>query len=186
MAGVNPRLSVIGLYNWDDTIFDNMQLPVGLDHDLTVKNIMMELAELQVIYPRPEFMKQAIELWSQTKIQQWQKIYNAMATSYNPLWNKDAHYLETETRDLTAEGESENINRVSAFNSEDFENAAKANTTGKSTDTGTVTRERQEYGNIGVTTSQQMLREEVDLWNDLNMVNIIVNDFKNRFCIMVY
>lgn len=186
MAGVNPRISVIGLYNWDDTLFDGLILPDGLDHDYVVKNLMLELAELQVVYPDPEFMKEAIRLWSYTKQQQWQKLYDALQHDYDPLWNKDATYKETETRDLKGTGKSESTNKVSAYNSESFVNAARGNTEGESTDTGTVTRDRREYGNIGVTSSQDLMQQEVDLWSHLNMAQIIINDFKSRFCIMVY
>ena len=186
MAGVNPRISVIGLYNWDDTLFDGLVLPDGMNHDYVVKNLMLELAELQVIYPDPDFMKEAIRLWSYTKQDQWKRIYDALQHDYDPLWNKDATYKETETRDLHGSGESESVNQVSAYNSEKFVNSAKGNTTGSSSDTGTVTRDRREYGNIGVTSSQDLLQQEVSLWSHMNMTNIIINDFKSRFCIMVY
>ena len=186
MAGVNPRISILGLYNWDDSIFDGLSLPAGLDKNIVIRNLMIELSELQVLYPNPDFMKEAISLWSYTKQQQWQKLYDAMHEEYNPLWNKEAYYTDKETRDLHGSGESESINKVSAYNSEDFVDSAKGNTKGSSSDTGTITRERSEHGNIGVTTSQEMMRQEVDLWRDLNMTNIIVNDFKQRFCIMVY
>lgn len=186
MPGINPKVSVLGLYNWDDTIFDGLMLPAGLDHDYIVKNLMLELADLSVIYTDPEFMKEAIRLWSFTKQDQWKRLYNALQEDYNPLWNKDANYSEKETRDLHGEGKSENVSKVSAYNSEDFVNSSKGNSTGESSDTGTITRERREYGNIGVTSSQDLLDQEVKLWSHLNMAHIIINDFKNRFCIMVY
>lgn len=186
MAGVNPRISILGLYNWDDSIFDGLSLPAGLDKNIVIRNLMIELSELQVIYPDPDFMKEAIRLWSYTKQDQWKRIYDALQHEYDPLWNKDATYKETETRDLKGTGKSESTNKVAAYNSESFVNAARGNTEGESTDTGTVTRDRREYGNIGVTSSQDLLQQEVDLWSDLNMTNIIVNDFKQRFCIMVY
>lgn len=42
------------------------------------------------------------------------------------------------------------------------------------------------HGNIGVTTSQQMLKSEIDLVPQLNIINYIVHSFKMRFCILVY
>ena len=41
------------------------------------------------------------------------------------------------------------------------------------------------HGNIGVTTTQKLIREqrEVDLFN---LYDIIIEDFKMRFCILVY
>lgn len=186
MAGINPMLSVIGLYNWDDTMFDGLTVPDGMDHDNVVKNLLMDLAELQVIYPDPDFMKMAIKEWSASMQLQWKKLYDAMHIEYNPLWNKDGLYNEKETRDLHGVGSSESVGKVSAYNNEDFVNQQKSNTSGQTADTGTITRERRETGNIGLTTSQEMLTQEVNLWSNLNMTKIIINDFKKRFCIMVY
>ena len=42
------------------------------------------------------------------------------------------------------------------------------------------------HGNIGVTTSQQMLESELELAPKINTINYIVNSFKMRFCILVY
>ena len=186
MAGNNPILSVIGLYTWDQNLFANMWVPVQINKPVLIDNLLMELGEMQVIYPDPDFMREAIEKWSFTKVQQWQKLYDALHISYDPLYNKDAHYEETETRDLHATGNGESVGQVSAYNTEDFVNREKGNSETSASDTGTITREKREYGNVGVTTSQSMLREEVDLWSELNMMNIIINDFKKRFCIMVY
>ena len=47
------------------------------------------------------------------------------------------------------------------------------------------TRTVRAFGNIGVTTTQQMLEEERKL-AVFSIVEYIVNDFKNRFCVMIY
>ena len=41
------------------------------------------------------------------------------------------------------------------------------------------------YGNIGVTTTQEMIKQErkIDLFN---VYDIIIEDFKMRFCILIY
>ena len=41
-------------------------------------------------------------------------------------------------------------------------------------------------GNIGVTTSQQMLTAELDLIPRLNVIDYITDDFHNEFCLYVY
>ena len=53
------------------------------------------------------------------------------------------------------------------------------------TDTGTIEHKTRRTGNIGVTTSQQMIREEreIDLFN---IYDQITQDFKRRFCVLVY
>ena len=42
------------------------------------------------------------------------------------------------------------------------------------------------HGNIGVTTNQQMIEAEVELRRKYNMIDIIVNDFIDKFCLRVY
>ena len=42
------------------------------------------------------------------------------------------------------------------------------------------------HGNIGVTTSQQMIQAEIDLRVQNQLTYIIINDFKRRFCLLVY
>lgn len=42
------------------------------------------------------------------------------------------------------------------------------------------------YGNIGVTTSQQMFLQEVDLRKDHNIYDVIAEVFWNEFCVPVY
>lgn len=42
------------------------------------------------------------------------------------------------------------------------------------------------YGNIGVTTSQQMLEEEMKIAKEIQIIPIIIESFQDRFCLMVY
>lgn len=175
-------MSVMGLYQYDDTIFENMQLPAGVSKDTLVANILTECAELEVVIPDPNIFKRVLLFWSNKNLQAWEKIYQAQHAEYNPLWNKDGTYEETETRDLKSTGET--TGQVSAYNTNAFQNASKNNASG--TDTGTVTRTRREYGNIGVTTSTFMLTEEMEFRQKYNVYDIILEDFKSRFCIMVY
>ena len=51
---------------------------------------------------------------------------------------------------------------------------------------GDVTRENHTSGNIGVTTSQQMLEQEIEISAKLNVIKMIVDSFKDRFCLLVY
>lgn len=51
---------------------------------------------------------------------------------------------------------------------------------------GDITRNNHTSGNIGVTTSQQMLEQEIEVSAKLNIINMIVESFKNRFCLLVY
>lgn len=115
---IRPLISILTLYQIDDTLFDAMQLPVrpftdrgyedlfltgwDLDKDTLVENLLMELAELNVLYTDPVFMKYAITTWSKKNKAVWQALYETLFFKYNPIWNKDGTLKHTaeETRNL--------------------------------------------------------------------------------------
>ena len=86
-------LTLMGLYDYDSTLFDSMVLPTGLDRNKVINNIVLETAELEVVYPSPGFMKTAINLWSNTRLFTWERIYQTSLLEYNPIEN----YNRTET-----------------------------------------------------------------------------------------
>ena len=55
---------------------------------------------------------------------------------------------------------------------------------GENTQTGTRDYERREYGNIGVTMTRQMIREQRNII--MNFYQYIIGAFKERFCILVW
>ena len=190
-------LSVLGLYEWDHTIFDEMVLPAAMDKDLLINNILIECAELEVLLPQPDILKKAIGFWSKAQIQVWNKLWETTQFDYNPIWNKDGVITEEENRDLTStrdlkstEDGTDTMKR-SAYNASGFQNHDQTTMDHDYTDTGTVrdggkiTRKRTEQGNIGITTTQQMIKEEREV-DQFNMYDYIRRSFEERFCILVY
>lgn len=194
-------LSVMGLYQFDDTLFDVMTVPDGVDHDAVVAAILTECAELEIMLPDPDVFKTSLEYWSRAQLPIWTKLYNTTNLEYNPIWNKDGTITETrnlgrtdnETRNLANSAETSATGQVSAYNSSTFQNADRQTMNGSGTDTGTINRTgsdtgtvtRRETGNIGVTTTQQMIREERDI-STFNIYDYIVNAFKYMYCLGVY
>ena len=80
-------LSPMGLYNWDTTIFDLMQIPSALDKDTLVKNLLAETAELEVLYPNPVVFKNLVGVWSAKQIDIWNRLYATTQYDYNPIEN---------------------------------------------------------------------------------------------------
>lgn len=227
-------LSIAGLYSWDDHIFDQMQLPSGVNRQNIIDNILMECAELTVIYPDWDFMYRAIGQWSIKELEIWNKVYELEHLDYNPIENYDRYEDEVEkvsekkleneqtgsTGDTLNIGTGEHfnsdkqstdtVNRVAGFNSSDLANQSQNETNainnGRTADrqsnksVGTAaemtnrngvndqTRGRTSriHGNIGVTTSQQMIQSSLDLLPKVHVDDYIINSFKERFCILVY
>lgn len=200
-------LSVMGLYNYDNSIFDDMELPITdhLDRDTLVQNILVECSELEILYTDPTFFKKILEIWSKARVHVWQKLADTMDYEYNPIWNKDVKDTEyikrtkdestsySDTASSTTSGT--NTNKGVAFNSNDLENREQDQTSGSmsSTDNSTTrdagyNDEDREYisqGNQGVTSTQQLIKEEREV-SQFSLYDIIISEFKTRFCLLVY
>lgn len=99
---MDTLLSIITMYNYDQTIFDEMVIPPEMDAELLTDNIMLELGELELLYNNPEMMKFAIGRWSAKELKKWIDLYATTVLEYNPIENYDRTetFTETEARDL--------------------------------------------------------------------------------------
>lgn len=218
-------LSILALYNWDNTIFNDLNVPEGMDKNDIVDNILFECAELSLLYTDPAFMKRAIKQWSNKEQNVWAKLFATENFDYNPIWNVDGTVTETETidrdrtndidrtsssdetaRDVTSDDTDQTTtDSVTGYNSTAWQDHTKSvidsdrdittNSTRNISGTDNVDEaesedvernlETRRTGNIGVTTTQQMIREERDVAL-FNTIEFITNSFKKRFCVMVY
>ena len=55
----------------------------------------------------------------------------------------------------------------------------------KTTDTGTISRARTEQGNIGLTSTQDLIRQQQELVK-FNLMDYIIKDFGDKFCLGIY
>ena len=124
----------------------------------------------------------------------WISLYNAFIdTKYNPLENYNMKQKETPnvTRTKNVKSDVTVKNDVYGFNSTNKVPQSESNTSGESlnneeTDKETGTRDLERSGNIGVTTSQQMLQSEIDLRDGYNFYNDIMSDVDSMLCLLVY
>lgn len=218
-------VDLIGMYEYDSTVLDLMQIPEALDRETLIDNLLMETAEMEILYNNVSFLKQAIGSWSKKNISVWNELYTTTQYEYNPIWNKDGTITETETRNLagtdhttdntdrvdnlqdkeTRDLDDDTTHSVYGFNSssaapesKDVGNYNGTDTfdhTGRqdvdrtfdkaTTDTGTIKHERTEQGNIGLTSTQSLIKEQREVVK-LNLMDVIIKDFIQRFCIGVY
>ena len=54
---MRATISILGLYNLNNALFDDIALPAGVDQSLLVNNLVTDLAELELIYSDYNFMK---------------------------------------------------------------------------------------------------------------------------------
>ena len=89
-------LSPLGLYRWDDTLFDLMQIPEALDKPTLIDNLLTETAELEVLYPNPVVFKNLVGVWSAKQIDIWNRLYATTQYEYNPIENYNRYETGSE------------------------------------------------------------------------------------------
>lgn len=170
--GRGKLISIISLYNWDNTIFDGLiavlpqtvtdpeisVIPEPLDADTLIGNIMFSVGELSIIYNNPETLKFYIGLWAKKNKLIWQKLFDTLYYNYDPLFAKVREYklsrdnsLERYTRD--------NENETSQY-ARDLTDNSQTNVTGN--DSNLNENGNTRTYNTSENTSQQTGGEEVN------------------------
>lgn len=182
-----PFLTVAGLYAYDNTIFDDLSIPDGMNADDVRDKILVDNAELPLIYADTDVFQLQLRVWCKTHALSWGRMYDALTTDYSPLENYDRQEEFTDTGTDTGSTEAENLRQVGGWNNAEGWSDSEKNT-GSSSDSRNTTNRRvgRMHGNIGVTTSQQMLESEIDLRGKYNMLQIISDSFRENFCIQIY
>lgn len=178
------RLSILGLYLYDKTLFDQMELPDSIDKEQFINYLILRTSELPLLYADADFMKNMIGVWSANRLQTWERISMVLYEDYDPFINikRDEERTTTTTRDL-ANTYKTNVN---AWDDQSADGILRD--AGAGTDTGTVTTHDVYHleGDSAITDAQDVARKEVDLRANYNLINIIINEFKAEFCLSIY
>lgn len=185
---MTSRLTLIGLVKYDNDLFKNLRLPDGVDKTTFINTLLLDYGMLGVIYPNFEFMRDtAIPAWCDKWDESLRQTWNALHADYNPIENYDRQEHWTDSPDITRSESgnnesnitgSENSNAygdVSAYNASDYQaqdrtrsdssNASngKNTYTNSNRETGVTTHDGRIHGNIGVTSNQNMIEQELKL-----------------------
>jgi len=183
-------LSILGLYNYDNTIFDDMALPAVItdkgNEYLVHGSILLEYAEMEVLYPDPVIMKQAIAIWSKSRFQAWTKMADVLYENYDPFINIKRDEIRTITQERDLAGTGTSTNKVSAWNAASYSDRSMNDTS--TTDTGTITTTENFHveGDSAITDAQDVLRKEMEVRIKYELINIIKEEFKERFLLQIY
>lgn len=249
---MQSKLTLMGMYEYDPTLFANLSMPSGIDADIVKNEILMKSGEFEVLYPNPNFMKLLIGHWCSKHMRTFQKWFDALQIEYDPLENYNRHEEYTDVRtNKTGRKTSDNIvdnenaktisagssngnttgntspaqttntktTSVSAFDASTLQTKEQttdaltlqvAGSDTSSTSSNTINNDEEKrnrassrsgsddmtenemskhsahlFGNIGVTTSQDMLKQELDIQR-FNLYEQIADIFVSEFCLMIY
>lgn len=90
------NLSALGLYNWDNTLFDLLTIPEQLDKDVLIKNLLAETAELEILYPNPAVLRSLLGVWSAKRLEVWNQLFATTQYEYNPIENYNRYETGSE------------------------------------------------------------------------------------------
>lgn len=270
--------TVTGLYSYDATLFDNLNLPNSLDKDTAITEILMTCGLLELAYPDGDVLKKIINVWSFARKPDWQRMIDALYATYNPIHNYDrtedstgsgtstgqkgtqstGQFAETEhvddvnertedttetrTPNITSQrtdnltetksggettthqntaynaGLTDTSKDILVRNGDSTSNTGTQTTTESGTETnrtvGTITDDRDidrnksgsnsntettnetgsqsstghlyARGNIGVTSTQDLIEQEISIRYKFNIYEIIAREFKEKFCNLTY
>ena len=189
------------MHLWDGDLFDDITLPSGMDKTTVVNQIMLDNGLLEVVYPEHDLLKGLIKAHFLARQLDYQRLWDAVSQTYNPLYNLDRKNTLTErtertentTGNTTSNTNQSTEQKVSAFDSSTYQPSEQmsgntSDTTDATTDSqgqDVHTLESHEEGSIGVITPQDMIRREFNIRKDWNVYKFISMDFRDNFMIQI-
>lgn len=216
--------SICNFYGYEE-VFKDIEINDALDKELVINTILDTCAMYEPIYPEIEILNMKIKVFFKKHQMQFDKLTYLYSlqykTDYNPIWNKDGSKTHSEKNSRTKvntlknaiddivttnnsnNDEIEEVNQVSAYDSDFFSNDSKTTTTDKKQENATEKTNRNEnsdgnekeeniletkdteQGNIGVTTTATMINEEIDLQKKFNVYEVIATMFYDELMLHV-
>ena len=169
------------------------------DKEILVNSILDEVAELQPLTIDVDIMKMKINNFFLKNNEGFNRLIAINLLTYSPIENTDRYESRLNTLNKTGNIKHQyeinetdtNTTKKASFDSEDFKNS-ELNTIKKegsdtNTQTNNTTDEGEEtvhtHGNIGVTTNQQMMNQELDFWKNFSFYSIVAEKFMFELCL---
>lgn len=189
------KITLVGLYQYSDALFAQLTMPTFVvpapdesppivyipNKDTLISVILEKGGDFPVLYPDFDFMQFMTGVWSKNCAYMMQTLWDTMNKKYNMLDNYDR--TSSISRSASSSGSGSATNSNTAFNSDSFKNTNKTESSDSSSGSETITE--NVHGNIGVTSSMQLLQQQRELalfkWYD-----VIADDYINKFCIQIY
>lgn len=206
---MKATIDIGGMYEWDNTIFDEMKLPDGINKTDAINTIILTCRELEINLPDPKYLKFAIGVWSKRNYYYFEEMLKTLNYDYVPIENYDKYedinvsatkYSNRNVKEnsggkANTKGDTtfkkasynetdpteRNITEVDHTTTNEFDHSESENVNGMDK---TITTSHI-HGNIGVMTAMQAIEEQRKVVN-ISMLDIVATSFKSEFCILIY
>ena len=175
-------LSYEAIFDIDPSIFDGLQVPTQLTKDDVVNNILLDSMELETLYPDPDVIKSAVEIWSKARIKSWQCIADALYKNYDPFVN----FTRDETRRTEYRPNLTNTNTGSGKGYNDADFVEREKVVEKSEGNAATIESFHSQGDSALYTPTDVAQKETELRIKYDIISIITREFINKFCLMIY
>ena len=172
----------------------------GQENARAKTKVVFECGMLECVHQDPIIFKKAIENWVGVNSLRWTRLFQTTLYKYDAISNYDRteEWEETDEEHEAQNGEGSNngnstaTHNVGAYNNamqkagEDVsEGSSSYNATGRKDSNKTRKHRARMFGNIGVTTTQEMIEAERRVVS-FDIADIIAKEFRRQFCISVY
>lgn len=178
----------------------NLSLYTGAETQRTKDKVVYECGMLECLHQSPETLKKAVYQWVSANKHRWTNLFRTTLYEYDAISNYDRkeEWEEVDEEHEAQNGEGSNsgdnsvTHNVGAYNNamqkaaEDVsEGSSSYNATGSKDSKKTRKHRARMFGNIGVTTTQEMIEAERRVVS-FDIADIIAREFRQQFCIAVY
>lgn len=207
------KVTLIGLesfLNPEHSVFEQAEFPEGINLEALKGAIYLRCQEFELLYSDPDFMIAAVKVWAMKHYWTFDKWVKLLSKEYDPLYNKDYYEVIQDTHEGASSGSGNNSQTDSYTDSRTNKHSEKAYNTGSGyneivkdessgsnggTTSNTFSNSGNDsyvnghnyhgYGNIGITSAQELFLKEADVAR-FNLYEQIADLFCNEFCIMVF
>lgn len=180
----NLRWSISRVYNAMPDLFDLMELPDGIDPELVVDSIMLDYGDLSCAHPL-ESMQACISVWSRRNKYKFAAWLQAEETEFNPAENYDRMEDSTDTGTGWVDSAAEATGKSAGYDGPALKVDSGSTSSSHSGSNNSLHRVSRIHGNIGVTTTTQMLAD-FRQFAAFDLYKQIANSFAAELLVAVY
>ena len=172
-----------------NAIFADVQLDSRLQISDFCSLLFQKYGNATPAYNTTNVYKLFSDAWFSRNADTITRTLDALELEYNPIENYDRHETITREQDTggTVTGKGHATDDLSAFNSGTYVKNTQADNTNETQSVGNEreTVKNETHGNIGVTTSQQMLESELQL-RRYNVLEWVVDKYSGELLSSIY